>query len=159
MNNVTTTVNAPQIEHPGENGPERTGDAYVPQAAEARSTRASSFHADSNDASATQTPETAHPFADTPVIHRYTRADGIRDGILVDVTETAREAGFKIPTAITAAVHDECVRWTDEDAPPQAPDPRRTRTAGSGTSSGWPPAEHGRLARRGRNDSTAAVPG
>ena len=58
----------------------------------------------------------SHPFDDAPVVHRYTRADGLRDGLLVDVTETGREAGFKIPVAITAAVQDQCVRWTDDDA-------------------------------------------
>ncbi len=43
------------------------------------------------------------------VIHSYTRADAIEDGVLVDVTETAKEAGFKIPVALTAAVWAECV--------------------------------------------------
>ena len=38
------------------------------------------------------------------VIATYTRAQAIEDGVLVDVTETAREAGIKYPTAITAAV-------------------------------------------------------
>lgn len=39
------------------------------------------------------------------LIHAYTRAQAIADGILVDVSSTAREAGFTIPVAITAAVH------------------------------------------------------
>ncbi len=60
--------------------------------------------------------EARHPFDDAPVIHRYTRAEAIRDGMLTDVTETAREAGFKIPVAITATVQDQCVRWTEDDA-------------------------------------------
>lgn len=60
--------------------------------------------------------EARHPFDDAPVIHRYTRADAIRDGMLADVTETAREAGFRIPVAITATVQDQCVRWTEDDA-------------------------------------------
>ena len=34
----------------------------------------------------------------------YTRAQGIEDGVLVDVTETAREAGFKWPVALTSAL-------------------------------------------------------
>lgn len=37
-------------------------------------------------------------------IHVYTRAEALADGVLVDVTETAKEAGFSVPTAITAAV-------------------------------------------------------
>ncbi|MDE0377614.1 MAG: hypothetical protein OXI20_00055 [Rhodospirillales bacterium] len=44
-----------------------------------------------------------------PVIHAYTRAQAIEDGILVDVSETAREAGFKIPVALTRAVWDRLV--------------------------------------------------
>ena len=67
-------------------------------------------------ATARRPTEAPHPFDDAPVVHRYTRADGIRDGILVDVTATGREAGFVIPVAITAAVQDQCVRWTEEDA-------------------------------------------
>ncbi|MDE2904572.1 MAG: hypothetical protein OXQ28_00645 [Acidobacteriota bacterium] len=59
--------------------------------------------------------EAPHPFDDAPVVHRYTRADGIRDGMLIDVTETGREAGFSVPVAITGAVQDQCVRWTEED--------------------------------------------
>lgn len=33
----------------------------------------------------------------------YTRAQAIEDGVLVDVSETAREAGLKYPAAITRA--------------------------------------------------------
>lgn len=43
-------------------------------------------------------------FATAPVIYRYTRAQAIADGVLVDVGAMAREAGFSVPTAITAAV-------------------------------------------------------
>jgi len=39
-----------------------------------------------------------------PVIYAYTRAQAIADGNLVDVTATAKEAGFRHPTAITAAL-------------------------------------------------------
>ena len=42
-------------------------------------------------------PEPATATAFGPVLHAYTRAQAIEDGILVDVSETAREAGFKIP--------------------------------------------------------------
>ena len=40
-------------------------------------------------------------------IHTYTRAEALADGVLFDVTETAREAGFKVPVALTARV------WAD----------------------------------------------
>jgi hypothetical protein len=39
-----------------------------------------------------------------PVISRYSRAQAIADGELVDVTETAREAGFRYPVAVTRAL-------------------------------------------------------
>lgn len=38
------------------------------------------------------------------VISKYTRADALRDGELVDISTTAREAGFKFPTAATRAL-------------------------------------------------------
>lgn len=50
------------------------------------------------------------PGRDWEVIHTYTRAEALADGVLVDVTETAREAGILHPTALTAAVWAECVR-------------------------------------------------
>ena len=40
-------------------------------------------------------------FENADVIHRYTRAQAIEDGTLVDVTETAREAGWRFPVATT----------------------------------------------------------
>ena len=43
------------------------------------------------------------------VIHSYSRAQAIADGVLVDVTETGREAGFTIPVAVTSHVWADCV--------------------------------------------------
>ena len=43
----------------------------------------------------------------------YTRAQAIEDGILVDVSETAREAGFKIPVAVTRGVWDRLIALPD----------------------------------------------
>jgi hypothetical protein len=43
-------------------------------------------------------------FGPAELISVYSRADGLRDGVLVDVTELAREAGFKWHTAVTAGV-------------------------------------------------------
>jgi hypothetical protein len=40
-----------------------------------------------------------------PVIYVYTRAQAIADGVLVDATETGKEVGFKLPVAITDALH------------------------------------------------------
>ena len=43
------------------------------------------------------------------VISSYSRAQAIEDGVLVDVTETAREAGIKYPVALPRAVFERCV--------------------------------------------------
>lgn len=43
-------------------------------------------------------------FTEEDIIHRYTRKQAIEDGVLVDVTETARGMGFAYPVALTAAV-------------------------------------------------------
>lgn len=49
------------------------------------------------------------------VIHSYTRAQALEDGVLVDVTATAREAGFRIPVDMTRTAFDDCVTWSEED--------------------------------------------
>jgi hypothetical protein len=48
-------------------------------------------------------------FENADLIHRYTRADAIRDGVLIDVSAVAREVGFRCPVALTAAVWTKCV--------------------------------------------------
>ena len=54
------------------------------------------------------------------IIHTYTRSDAIADGLLIDATSLAREAGFRYPLAVTRAVWEACVRvplantWQDE---------------------------------------------
>ena len=52
-------------------------------------------------------PRTVEPFG--PVVFAYTRRQAIEDGVLVDVTETAREAGFKIPVALSRTVWERLV--------------------------------------------------
>lgn len=53
------------------------------------------------------------------VVFCYTRAEALADGVLVDVTREAREAGFTLPVAITEALWrdintvPERVRWQD----------------------------------------------
>lgn len=49
------------------------------------------------------------------VIHAYTRKKAIADGALVDVTETAREAGFVWPVAMTREAWEYAVAWTEAD--------------------------------------------
>ncbi len=49
------------------------------------------------------------------VIYAYTRAQALADGVLVDVSETAREAGFRWPVAMTCTAWDDCVAWSEDD--------------------------------------------
>ena len=49
------------------------------------------------------------------VIYSYTRAQAIDDGVLIDATEMARDAGFKWPVALTVAAWSDCVAWSDAD--------------------------------------------
>lgn len=59
-----------------------------------------------------------------PIIHSYTRAEAIADGVLVDVTPTAREAGLTVPVAVTAAVHAQYVALPRVDLAGQSEDGR-----------------------------------
>lgn len=43
------------------------------------------------------------------LIYSYPRADAIRDSFLAEVSEMAKEAGFKLPVAVTRAVWDQYV--------------------------------------------------
>ncbi len=54
-------------------------------------------------------PEPGTTAAFDPVLSVYTRAQAIGDGILVDVSDTAREAGFTIPVAVTRTVWNRLV--------------------------------------------------
>ena len=50
-----------------------------------------------------------------PVISSYSRAQAIEDGVLIDVSEMAREAGFKHPVALTSAAWEDCVAWNSDN--------------------------------------------
>lgn len=39
-----------------------------------------------------------------PIVFSYSRAQAIADGVLVDLTEWARETGFTVPVVCTSAV-------------------------------------------------------
>jgi uncharacterized protein DUF6573 len=43
------------------------------------------------------------------LIHSYSRVDAIRDGVLIDVSTTARQAGILWPVALTSAAWGRCV--------------------------------------------------
>lgn len=49
-------------------------------------------------------------------ISNYTRKQAIEDGYLIDVSETAKEAGFRWPVAMTRSAWVDCVEWTEHDA-------------------------------------------
>lgn len=57
-----------------------------------------------------------HPplFTDADLVYAYTRADAIRDGVLIELPQ-AQEVGFRVPVAITTAVHATCVAWNEPD--------------------------------------------
>lgn len=48
---------------------------------------------------------------DAEVIHVYTRAQALEDGVLVDAGAAAREAGFRWPVGLTAAAWADAVAW------------------------------------------------
>ena len=53
---------------------------------------------------------------DVEIISVYTRDQAIEDGFLVDVSDVARETGFKWSVAVTRCVWDEIVTPTPHDA-------------------------------------------
>ncbi len=60
-------------------------------------------------------------FNEDDVIHRYTRKQAIEDGVLIDVSPTAKEAGIRYPTAVTSSVW---VKFVQVPAGVQAQDER-----------------------------------
>jgi hypothetical protein len=59
-----------------------------------------------------------------PMIYAYTRTQAIQDGVLVDVTETAKEVGFKLPVVITEALHNRLTPTKADAGPGQDYDGR-----------------------------------
>lgn len=53
-----------------------------------------------------------NPFDGMPISYSYSRAQAIEDGVLIDLSPWARETGFTIPAACTAAV------WNQHVVPP-----------------------------------------
>lgn len=43
------------------------------------------------------------------IIYSYTRKQALEDGVLIDVTETAKEVGFVIPVAVTNGLYAEYI--------------------------------------------------
>lgn len=67
-----------------------------------------SDHEKSHETSPSATDEVGF-WDDADIISSYSRANAIEDGELVDVSATAKEAGFKFPVALTRAVWDQYV--------------------------------------------------
>lgn len=57
----------------------------------------------------TNTNDNGNPFEDAPTIFSYTRQQALEDGVLVDLTNWAKETGFRIPVACTRALWDGCL--------------------------------------------------
>lgn len=76
-------------------------------------------------------PQPSDPFADAPIIFSYTRAQAIAAGVLVDLTEWAKETGFRIPVACTAAV------WHEYVVPPEDTKPQGQSERGRGHDLLW----------------------
>lgn len=54
-------------------------------------------------------------FTDADFVYTYTRAQALADGVLADASVLAREAGFKLPVALTAAAWGKCVAWSEAE--------------------------------------------
>lgn len=48
----------------------------------------------------------SHFFDEAEVVFRYTRKQAIEDGVLVDISELAKEAGIRFPVAVTRDLFD-----------------------------------------------------
>jgi Family of unknown function (DUF6573) len=55
-----------------------------------------------------------NPFEGAPIIYSYSRKQALEDGVLVDLTEWAKETGFSISVACTVAV------WNQYVEPPES---------------------------------------
>ena len=47
------------------------------------------------------------------VVFSFSRAQAIADGVLIDVSDVAKEAGFRFPVAMTADAWSDCVAWRE----------------------------------------------
>ena len=49
-------------------------------------------------------------------VYIYSRAQALDDGVLVDVSGVAKEAGFRVAVAMTSAAWQNTVEWTEADS-------------------------------------------
>lgn len=55
-------------------------------------------------------------FEDFDVIDVYSRTEAIEDGLLVDLSSTARETGVPYPVAVTSTVYADCIGFPVDDS-------------------------------------------
>ena len=55
------------------------------------------------------------------------RAQAIAEGTIIDVSDLGRQVGFKWPVAMTKAVWEDSVAWSDEDNEQQVPQNQKSR--------------------------------
>ena len=69
------------------------------------------------------------PGKEWTVISVYTRKQAIEDGVLINITEAARQSGFKLPFSITSNLHQKYVVPPQEvqDIPGQSEEERLAR--------------------------------
>lgn len=48
------------------------------------------------------------------VVHSYTRKQAIEDGVLIDVTEQAKETGVKVPVAVSTTLYHQYIEPPEE---------------------------------------------
>ncbi len=58
-------------------------------------------------------------FEESDVVSTYSRVQAIEDGVLVDVSATARQAGVRFPCALSAGAWATCVAWSEADSDAQ----------------------------------------
>jgi hypothetical protein len=55
-------------------------------------------------------------FEEADLIFSYSRAQAIRDGVLVDVSSRAKSLGYRFPVALTAALYDSVTDGATDEA-------------------------------------------
>jgi len=52
-------------------------------------------------------------------IYSYSRAQAIEDGVLINISDLAKEAGFTVPVAVTETVWHSYIEWSKNDTEQQ----------------------------------------
>jgi uncharacterized protein DUF6573 len=53
-------------------------------------------------------------FDKSDIVFTYTRKEAIDDGVLIDITDQAKESGFKIPVAVTDTLYNKYLNPSEE---------------------------------------------